>query len=102
MATVTLAPTARPAYAIAWAALPALIVTIPLARWAAVRPRIAFTAPRGLNDPVRWRFSALRKARAPMRSPSDRLVSSGVLVMCDATTAVSYTHFRAHETPEHL
>jgi hypothetical protein len=29
------------------------MVTIPFARWAAVRPRIAFTAPRGLNDPVR-------------------------------------------------
>ena len=48
---------------------------------------MAFTAPRGLKDPVRWRFSAFRKARAPMRSPSERLVSRGVLAMCVATTA---------------
>jgi hypothetical protein len=57
------------------------MVTMPFARWASLSPRIALTAPRGLNEPVRWRFSALRKALAPMRSPSDRLVRSGVRVM---------------------
>ena len=78
MATVTLAPTAWAAYAIAAAALPALIVTMPFARCSGERLANANTAPRGLNEPVRWNDSAFRKAVAPMRSPSVRLVSMGV------------------------
>lgn len=62
----------------AWAALPALIVTIPRSRSALGIVAIAYVAPRGLKEPVRWRLSALRNARAPMRSPSERLDRSGV------------------------
>jgi hypothetical protein len=51
---------------------------MPLARCSGLSDRIALTMPRGLNEPVRWRFSALRYAVAPMRSPSERLVRSGV------------------------
>ena len=78
MATVTFAPVALAAYAIAAAAFPALIVTMPFARCFSGRLASANTAPRGLNEPVRWKSSALRYAVAPIRSPRVRLVSIGV------------------------
>ena len=53
-------PAARAAKAIACAALPALMVTIPRSRCSFESVEMALTAPRGLNEPVRWRFSALR------------------------------------------
>src|SRR5438874_3996371 len=62
----------------ACAAFPALIVTIPRSRCSLDSLETAKTAPRGLNEPVRWKFSALRYAAVPMRSDRDRLEKSGV------------------------
>src|SRR5438132_1132762 len=81
----TRAPARSAAKAIAWAAFPALMVTIPRSRCSLERLATAKAAPRGLNDPVRWRFSAFRYAFAPIRSPRERLVSSGVRCTTDVT-----------------
>ena len=58
----------------AW--LPALPATTPgaLAR----RPPSLASAPRSLNEPVRWRFSALTRIVPPHCSPRLRLVRTGV------------------------
>src|SRR5438874_9564425 len=86
MTTVTWTPCARPAYAIAWAAFPALIVTTPARRASGESRDIALTAPRTLNEPVRWRFSSFRNASAPIRSPSEWLETRGVRRMWPAIT----------------
>ena len=52
-------PAARAAKATAWAWLPALAATTPAASSASDSRLIAFVAPRALNEPVTWRFSAL-------------------------------------------
>ncbi len=53
-------PASRAAQATACAWLPALAATTPAARWASPSVDSLLTAPRILNEPVRWRFSAFR------------------------------------------
>ena len=79
-------PKCSAANARAWAWLPALPVVTPRA---ASLPSAAslFMAPRILNDPVRWRFSALSTTLPPMSSDSVREVSTGVCFATDPTTA---------------
>src|SRR4051795_6154469 len=54
------APTSRAAHATAWPWLPALAATTPAARCSSLSAATRGTAPRTLNEPVRWRVSALR------------------------------------------
>src|SRR5439155_786192 len=68
-------------------AIPALMVTMPRSRCSFDSLDTAKTAPRGLNDPVRWKFSALRYAAVPMRSDSERLEKSGVRWRTGPTTS---------------
>ena len=71
----------------ACAAFPALMVTMPRSRCSFDSLDTAKTAPRGLNDPVRWKLSALRYAAVPMRSDSERLEKSGVRWRTGPTTS---------------
>src|SRR5581483_3024891 len=72
MTTSASAPLSLAANATACAWLPALIAITPLALSSCVRWLSLFSAPRALNDPVRWKSSHLRRAR------SVRLLSVGV------------------------
>ncbi len=65
-------PSAAAANATAWAWLPALIAITPPRFSSAESELILFSAPRDLNDPVRWKSSHLSRA------PSVRLDCSGV------------------------
>ena len=65
-------PSSRAAQATAWPWLPALAATTPAARSAGVSVASLLTAPRILNEPVRWRFSALSADRRPV-SRAERL-----------------------------
>src|SRR5215203_5622801 len=58
-------PAWRAAHATAWPWLPALAATTPASRSASERRESRFTAPRTLNAPVRWRFSALSQTSRP-------------------------------------
>ena len=60
MKTVARIPASRAAQATACPWLPAVAATTPAACSASDSDAIVFTAPRTLNEPVRWRFSALR------------------------------------------
>src|SRR4051812_40338657 len=79
-------PRTRAAWASAHAWLPALPAVTPRAQ---PSPRAAslFSAPRTLNDPVRWRFSALSATAAPVRSLSVSDGSTGVSFATSATAA---------------
>src|SRR3954452_25102112 len=68
------APTSRAAHATAWPWLPALAATTPAARCSAVSAEMRLYAPRTLNEPVRWRFSAFSCTSRPASrdSVSDR------------------------------
>ena len=59
------APTSRAAHATACPWLPALAATTPAARSAALSVEMRLYAPRILNEPVRWRFSAFRCSSRP-------------------------------------
>src|SRR6201987_16894 len=59
----------RAAYATAWAWLPALPVTTPPAHASPSAPSFE-SAPRSLNEPVRWRFSALSPTVPPAETGS--------------------------------
>ena len=72
MKIVAAIPASRAAQATAWPWLPALAATTPAARSAAVSEAIVFTAPRILNEPVRWRFSAFSCTVRP-GEPRERL-----------------------------
>src|SRR6267378_1647796 len=74
IATVTGTPAVRAAKAIAWAALPALMVTIPRWRCSFESLEMALTAPRGLNDPFRQRPT--RKERSAMENRPDDLAGT--------------------------
>src|SRR3954447_20932226 len=65
-------PSAAAPKAVACAWLPALIAITPRAFSASLKVLILLSAPRTLNDPVRWKSSHLRRA------PIVRLPSSGV------------------------
>src|SRR5438067_1456415 len=60
-------PASRAAQATAWPWFPALAATTPAARSASESVFILLTAPRTLNAPVRWRFSALSQISRPAR-----------------------------------
>ena len=59
------APASRAAQATACPWLPALAATTPAAISSGVNVEIRLYAPRTLNDPVRWRFSALSCTSRP-------------------------------------
>ena len=66
MKIVASAPASRAAQATAWPWLPALAVTTPAACSSGVSGAILLTAPRILNAPVRWRFSAFSWTGRPV------------------------------------
>jgi hypothetical protein len=70
MKTVALAPSSRAAQATAWPWLPALAATTPARFSGSESVAILFTAPRILNEPVRWRFSAFSDTSRPTRRES--------------------------------
>src|SRR5688500_12518457 len=79
MTTVQCTPSDVAANATACAWLPADAATRPACFWASVRWSTLLSAPRGLNEPVRWKFSSFRYVRVPPQmSPSVREVTSGV------------------------
>src|SRR3954447_19963857 len=65
MKIVASTPAPRAAHATACPWLPALAATTPAARSASSSSASLLTAPRSLNDPVRWRFSAFRDTSRP-------------------------------------
>jgi len=71
MYTTASMPNSLAARATAWPWLPALAAITPAARSASLRLEILLTAPRILNDPVRWRFSAFSQTARPARRESD-------------------------------
>src|SRR4051812_20461062 len=79
-------PRTRAACARAHAWLPALPAVTPRAQPSPSAASL-FSAPRTLNDPVRWRFSALSATDAPVRSPSVSDGSTGVRLATSATAA---------------
>src|ERR1035437_5922345 len=81
-------PRVRAAYATAWAWLPALPVTTPASQSSPSAASLA-SAPRSLNEPVRWRFSALSATVTPVRSASVRELSTGVSRMTPAPAATA-------------
>src|SRR6476660_7295456 len=64
MTTVTGTPADRPAHAYACPAFPADSVMTPFAFATSGNVAILLVIPRGLNEPVFWRFSALRYRRS--------------------------------------
>src|SRR4051812_33118885 len=79
-------PRTRAACARAHAWLPALPAVTPRAQPSPSAASL-FSAPRTLNDPVRWRFSALSATDAPVRSLSVSDGSTGVRLATSATAA---------------
>src|SRR3954451_20996341 len=67
MKTVAEMPSSRAAQATAWPWFPALAAITPAARSLSSSVDSLFTAPRILNEPVRWRFSALSQTFVPVR-----------------------------------
>src|SRR3954470_5423947 len=77
-------PASRAAHATAWPGLPALAATTPAARSSGVSVAILLTAPRTLNAPVRWRFSALSHTSRPASRDSVSEPYTGVTRAIDA------------------
>src|SRR4051812_23532988 len=78
MKTVALMPSACAARATPWAWFPADAATTPRAFSSSERRDIRVYAPRTLKEPVRWRFSHLRKTWLPVSAESHRDPSIGV------------------------
>ena len=78
MKIVACMPSSRAAHATAWPWLPALAATTPAARSSGDSVASVLTAPRILNEPVRWRFSALSTSSRPISRESDADVYTGV------------------------
>ncbi len=70
MKIVALTPASRAAHATAWPWLPALAATTPARFSSSESVLILLTAPRTLNEPVRWRFSALSETWRPISRES--------------------------------
>ena len=70
MKIVARMPSSRAAHATAWPWLPALAAITPAARSAGDSVASMLTAPRILNEPVRWRFSALSTTSRPVSRES--------------------------------
>ena len=81
-------PAARAAKATAWAWLPALPATTPT-RARSPRSASLARAPRILNEPVRWRFSAFSTTSPPQRSDSHVDVTTGVALTIPAPAAAA-------------
>src|SRR5437667_3979253 len=79
MTTVARVSAIRAAQATAWAWFPAETVTSPRRLSSSASPSTLLSAPRGLNEPVFWKLSHLRKSRTPARSPIEEHVKTGVL-----------------------
>src|ERR1044072_1737780 len=77
MTTVHGTPTSRATHATAWAWFPADTVTSPRARFSGGSASTRLSAPRGLNEPVFCRLSALSQSETPARSPPARALTSG-------------------------
>ena len=71
MKIVAWIPASRAAQATACAWFPALTATTPAARSSSVRVATQLTAPRILNEPVRWRFSAFSHTSRPVIRSND-------------------------------
>src|SRR5438270_3020967 len=71
-------PRIRAAYASAWPWLPALAATTPAEHPLSPSADSLASAPRSLNDPVRWRFSVLSATVRPLRSLSVPELRTGV------------------------
>jgi hypothetical protein len=86
MNTVARTPASRAAQATACPWFPALAATTPARRSLADSAAILFSAPRTLNEPVRWRFSAFSHTGRSQRrvSVSDR--KAGVTRATPSTT----------------
>jgi hypothetical protein len=78
MTTVTSMPRSFPWYARASAWLPADAATTPLAQPFSPSAASFADAPRTLNEPVRWRFSAFRTTVPPACSEIVRVERTGV------------------------
>src|SRR5579883_640277 len=78
MKTVAWIPSSRAAQATAWPWLPALAATTPAARSSGPSSESMLTAPRILNEPVRWRFSAFRTTSRPTSRESEAEPNTGV------------------------
>src|SRR6266542_697297 len=87
MTTSASIPASAAAHATAWAAFPAEMETTPRRLSSSESDSILFRMPRGLNDPVRWKSSAFRKTRAPVRSDSVAELKTGV--RCSRPAVVS-------------
>ena len=71
MKIVAWIPASRAAHATACAWLPALTATTPAARSSSESDATQLTAPRILNEPVRWRFSAFSHTSRPVMRSKD-------------------------------
>src|SRR5581483_5785325 len=71
-------PSSEAARATPWAWLPALAATTPAARSAGASRAMRWYAPRILNEPVRWRYSALRRIGRPASTERCSEPSTGV------------------------
>src|SRR5438105_12095327 len=78
MTTSASIPSTAAAYASACAWLPAEIEMTPRCFSSSESVESLFRTPRGLNEPVRWRSSALKDTSAPTRSERVRELSVGV------------------------
>src|SRR5579871_6874844 len=78
-------PYSAAANATAWAWFPAEMAITPRFFSSSVRLAILFRAPRGLNEPVRWKSSHFKRA------PRVRLVSSGVRLRWRSTISRART-----------
>src|SRR5512133_3582384 len=78
MKTVAAIPASRAAQATACPWFPALAATTPAFRSASPSVAIVLYAPRILNEPVRWRFSAFKKTGRPVSLEKVSLGYSGV------------------------
>src|SRR5690349_17298568 len=91
MNTVAVMPSIWAASATPWAWLPAEAATTPAARSSAESRDIRRYAPRILNDPVRWRFSHLRKTGPPASPVSQRDSSMGVVIDTPASASRAFS-----------
>ena len=99
----------RAAQAAACAWFPADTVTRPRARSSGESNITLFSAPRGLNEPVFWRFSHLTYNATPARAPSPLAERSGVRWILPASLSaaarISASAIREqllkHENPRH-
>ena len=82
-------PSSVAASEIACAWLPDEKATTPARRWRSSKRASALKAPRNLNAPMRWKFSHLKKTRAPSSASAVREVRTGVRWACPAIRAAA-------------